>query len=453
MNSDYVKELYSTSNDNLIANACLSTNIKRLFINHKNIERINHIFSKEINTMKIINQKNTGTCWICSGITICRNILRKTMKTKDDFNLSINHYMFWDKMEKANNFIDYIISNNKLGLENEKIIDRIQDPISDGGYWYMFADLVNKYGIVPESVNTRGYNGTNTTVVNELISYKLREFALQIMENNNHEYEELKKEYLGQVKKILCMMFGEPFYPDTKFTLTYKNKNDKKTVIDEMTPMSFYEDYLKVDLNDFVTISNDPRENNPYYKCYTKNDVYGYKLQKNNSINYIQLNLPNDEIKKLLIRQLDDGIPVWFSNDITKHTDNESNIMDTNIFEHQILFNIDKNTMTKAQELNFRNANPCHAMTITGYDVRGNDTKKRKREEEKYLELTKFKVENSWGTTGKNEGIYAMTIQWMENYAYEFIINIKYLTAGQKKALYTKPVILPDSDPMCKMLN
>jgi hypothetical protein len=200
MNSDYVKELYSTANDNLIANACLSTNIKRLFINHKNIERINHIFSKEINTMKIINQKNTGTCWICSGITICRNILRKNMKTKDDFNLSINHYMFWDKMEKANNFIDYIISNNKLGLENEKIIDKIQDPISDGGYWYMFADLVNKYGIVPESVNTRGYNGTNTTVVNELISYKLREFALQIMENDNHEYEELKKECADKIK-------------------------------------------------------------------------------------------------------------------------------------------------------------------------------------------------------------------------------------------------------------
>jgi len=455
MNIEYFKKLECDINLNecLISNICLSSNIKKLFVNQRIIEMVDHIFSNEIDSMKIINQKNSGTCWICSGITMCRNIIQKKLETKIDFNLSINHLIFWDKIEKANRFINDFIDCDDINLDDTNIINKLHDPISDGGMWHMFVDLVIKYGIIPEAVNTRKYNGMNTSIVNELIKYKLREFVLDITENKKYNVKELKKIYMKDIKKILIIMLGEPFYPDTKFTFVYKNQNNKKISIDDMTPKIFYENYLKINLNDFITISNDPRKNHPYYKCYQKNEIYGYNLQKNNR-NYIQLNLPIDEIKKLIIKQIDDNTPVWFSNDITKYTDNDVNIMDVEIYEHELLFNKNGHNMTKGQDLDFRNAYPCHAMTITGYDVKANmNSKKRKREEEKYLELTKFKVENSWGKNGQNQGIYAMTIPWMEKYSYEFIINIKYLTQKQKKALNTDPLMFDVNDAMCKMLN
>ena len=225
--------------DSFISNICMTTNIKNVCINHNVINNTNHIFTKEIHSMKIIDQKRTGTCWICSGITICRNILRKNLKTQDDFNLSINHFMFWDKLEKANYFMDFIIKNYNSKVKLSKIHEKVEEPISDGGYWYMFVDLVNKYGIVPEDINTRKYNATNTNTINELISYKLKEFVLKVY-NDNTNNDKLKIEYLGIIKKILTLMFGEPYYPDTEFSWTYKNKDDKKIVLNNMNPIFFY---------------------------------------------------------------------------------------------------------------------------------------------------------------------------------------------------------------------
>jgi hypothetical protein len=60
----------------------------------------------------------------------------------------------------------------------------------------------------------------------------------------------------------------------------------------------------------------------------------------------------------------------------------------------------------------------------------------------------KFKVENSWGDVGDENGFYTMTREWFTMFGYEIVINKKHLSDEQLKILKTKPIIVKDSDPL-----
>lgn len=54
--------------------------------------------------------------------------------------------------------------------------------------------------------------------------------------------------------------------------------------------------------------------------------------------------------------------------------------------------------------------------------------------------ITKWKVENSWGEKEGNMGYYVAMDDWVDKYVFNVIINKKYLTKKQKSVLETKPI-------------
>ena len=50
-------------------------------------------------------------------------------------------------------------------------------PADDGGWWQMFANLVNKYGLVPKSAYPESANSRNSDAFKQYLNTKLREFA------------------------------------------------------------------------------------------------------------------------------------------------------------------------------------------------------------------------------------------------------------------------------------
>lgn len=69
-----------------------------------------------------------------------------------------------------------------------------------------------------------------------------------------------------------------------------------------------------------------------------------------------------------------------------------------------------------------------HAMVFTGFS----EVKKQ---------VTKFKVENSWGTEPGFSGIYPMSASWFKKYVGEVIVDKKYLTDEERQALSKKPIL------------
>ena len=62
--------------------------------------------------------------------------------------------------------------------------------------------------------------------------------------------------------------------------------------------------------------------------------------------------------------------------------------------------------------------------------------------------ILKFKVENSWGNIGNNNGFYLMTVDWFKQFGYQIVINKKHLTNDQNTILNTKPIKMKRSDSL-----
>lgn len=95
----------------------------------------------------ITNQRSSGRCWLFAATNIFRVAIMKRHNLKD-FELSQAYLFFWDKLEKANFFLEQIIDTAQEELDGRLIQELLKSPVSDGGQWDMVANLVAKYGLV-----------------------------------------------------------------------------------------------------------------------------------------------------------------------------------------------------------------------------------------------------------------------------------------------------------------
>lgn len=437
----------------ITSNACQNLNIRDIVIDRDVMDKMDYSFSKCLGDINPMNQKSAGVCWICGAITMCRRKIIKKLKLTDDFNLSINYLFFWDKLEKCNYFMDYLIKNFHKGQYSETIREALKSPCCDGGHWNYFTDLVRKYGLVPESICKRRFSGKNTSSLNKLLEYKLREFAAHMGILNLEDFQKLREKYLSIIIKIMVRMIGKPIFPNTSFDWTYYDRMNEKKIIKNITPLSFYIDHCDINFDNFVQIINDPRSDHPFYKTYTKEDTFnthGMTKIKDTDIK-LMLNLPNDDIIKLIKKQIDRGIPVWFTCDIGKYVHHENNIMSTKIFDFGTPFDTSFVKMSKGDRMDFNDTYGSHVMSIVGYSLcDSNELSKKRKYTNISNSITKFKVENSWGTGGTNKGFYVMDIEWFKMFCFEVIIQEDLLKSKHKKAMLLSPITLDKNDVLGK---
>ena len=74
------------------------------------------IFSIDIKTMSATNQMASGRCWIFSALNVMRETIGKKYGIKE-FELSQNFVAFYDKLEKANWFMECVLQeiDNPVG--------------------------------------------------------------------------------------------------------------------------------------------------------------------------------------------------------------------------------------------------------------------------------------------------------------------------------------------------
>jgi bleomycin hydrolase len=71
------------------------------------------------------------------------------------FELSQAYLFYWDKLEKANWFLENVLETASEPLDGRLVQTILGSPVSDGGQWDMAANLVRKYGLVSLSPNHR----------------------------------------------------------------------------------------------------------------------------------------------------------------------------------------------------------------------------------------------------------------------------------------------------------
>lgn len=391
--------------------------------------RLDPVFSLELETGKVTNQKRSGRCWLFSAANMLRHQFAKQYKVKN-FELSEKYLFFWDKIERANIFYDRVIATANRPLSDREVGFYFEMPDDDGGQWDMAAALVEKYGVVPVSAYPETANSEDTSALAATLNRKLRQDGLQLRqliaeEKSDVEIIAAKENMLAAIYKITAYALGEP---PMQFDLTYRDDDKQYHRVTDLTPQQFYQDYIDMDLSEYVTVTNSPdKPLNQLYRLPSEENVVGGR-----QIQF--LNVEMDVLEQVALAQLQDGQAVWFGNDVMQQMDRKRGYLDSSLYRYSELFGVELQ-MTKAQRLETHEAEVSHAMTLTGADVVAD-------------KVTKWKVENSWGAKNGEDGYFTMSADWMNDFVYEVVVNKKYLTDTQRELLTKAPVELPAWDSL-----
>lgn len=390
------------------------------------------VFSIDLSTGKVADQKQSGRCWMFAALNTMRIHLMNTYKVPDDFELSQNYTNFWDKFEKSNYFLENVLKTADQPLDSRKVAWLMATPQQDGGQWDMLCALIEKYGIVPKSAMPETFNSSRSAQLNKFLNLKLRHDAVALRElvankASDEKIAETKDSMMNEVYRMLTYALGEPA---TKFDFEYRDKDKNYHFDAGITPQEFFKKYVNLNLEDYVSLINSPTDDKPFNKTYTI-EMLGNVV---NARPVKHLNLEMSELKKLAIKQLQNGESVWFGSDVGQSSNTKKGIMDTNLYAPDEMFDSDL-SMSKAERLDYGESLMTHAMVITGVDLVNG-------------EPTKWKVENSWGEKVGTKGYFVMSDDWMNEFVYQFVINKKYLTDAQLEAQKQDPVVLKPWDPM-----
>ena len=413
-------------------NAATRTDVRKVAMNWDAFRDIDHTFSDKVSgEMKATSQMRSGRCWGFAGLNLLRVYLGRKYKLKN-FEFSQNYFIFFDKLEKANYFLENIIETVEQSIDSRLVMHLLSSPIQDGGQWDMFVNLLKKYGTVPKKVMAESHQSSNTAQMNKLVTRKLREFALQLREASSKgktpsELRTMKEDMMSTIYQMLCISLGTP--PD-KFDWSIRNKKDKFQRFTDLTPQKFYKEHVGINLDDFVCLINDPRSFTEYNKTYTVE--YLGNVSGGNIIRY--LNLETDELRKYTIKSIKANDPVWFGCDVGKFFTRQFGVMDMNLFEFDRFYGTTF-SMNKAQRLEYGDSVMTHAMLFTGVDL-------------KDKKPTKWRVENSWGADHGEKGFDIMTDSWFDQFMYEVVIPKKHLTKKIIDMYNMEPIGLPPWDPM-----
>lgn len=375
--------------------------------------KLNHEFSINIKTHNITDQEASGRCWSFAGLNILREKVIKTCEL-DNFELSGSYIAFYDKLERFNILLERLITYKKdsKGLYDRYVSSLLENGMTDGGYFTQFANLVYKYGVVPKSIFPETFSSSNTYEINQILSRLLRKYYLELEKFSDNE-ELLRNKYMERAFNIITNVYG---MPPEKFNFEYTDKNGDYHIDKNITPKEFYDKYIGINLiDDYIEISSYEDEKIKYNNVYMEDESSRISGKDNN----ITLNLSPKEFQSLIIKQLKDNEPVYFYCSTTsKRVDGIwLDIMERYGEIFGVDLKLDNNSILKTNGIT-----GYHCMIITGANIIDN-------------KITKWKIENSWGSKHGNQGYYVATDDWVKNYVHRIVINKKYLISKQLEIL------------------
>ena len=428
-------EKYNENANNKLMESIITTNgIKNIAINKEAINRNINVFSIELPKAKITDQKESSRCWAFAGLNLLKREVTKNLNKKlENFELSQNFLVFYDKLEKANNFYEQIIDFKDKDLLDRELMQVLDWGLYEGGHWEYFVGLVKKYGIVPKEIMPETKDSENSEVYISILSGKIRRDAARLRKmlkdsNNIIQIRQAKQEMLKETYEMLCKILGQP---PINFKYEYIDRNEKYNYLAELTPIEFFNQYVETSLSDYVMVANIPMHNKKYNLLYKEREDIT-NIIGNSSHSF--LNMKVKDIKSLVVKSLRDSEPVYFACNIRKNNNKELKILDYEMYQYGKVLGIDLE-MSKEELLDYREIRLQHMMLFVGVNIVDD-------------KIERWKVEDSYGSQKGNQGYYIMNDNFFDKYVVECVINRKYMTKNQLKLFEQEPLVFDPWEPM-----
>ena len=351
---------------------------------------------KECKYTSVKDQHRSGTCWSFSGVGFLECELLRTGKGEYDLaEMWIVNRAYIDKADK------YVRMHGNLNF-------------GGGGSFFDVFNMIDKYGIMPQTAYIGSSEGDTLPVHGELDAF-LKAYVDAVITNPNKTlsptwkkgYEALVNAYLGEAP--------------TEFT--YKGK--------KYTPTTFAQS-LGLNMNDFVSITS--FTHHPFYNPFILEIPDNWILEES-------YNLPLDEMMQVMNYAVDNGYSIAWGSDVstkgfnwgkgiaivpekdfsgsTAGSDRERWEKLSQSEKDKELYTFDKPSKEKSitQEMrqeSFDNwtTTDDHGMVIVGKATDQNGT-------------PYFIVKNSWGTAGRNpyNGFFYASQPFVELQTINFVVH------------------------------
>jgi bleomycin hydrolase len=413
----------------LAQNAVTRVTVDDVAINREIINSSDQSLSILLDDWKVTNQERSGRCWLFAGLNLLRAGVMKKAGLKD-FEFSQNYVMFWDKIERANYFLEAIIETAGRDVDDRTVAYLLDTVAGDGGQWNMFVAIVSKHGLVPKAFMPETQSSSNTARMNSVLRNLLRQGAKSVREACGRGVDAAraeKEDILRVIYRVLGIHLGTP--PE-RFDWQWTDKERAFHRDGVLTPQEFAAGYVDLPLADYVCLVHDPRPTSPFGRTFTV-EYLGNVLGAP-PVTYLNVEMP--VIKDLAARALQSGEPVWFGCDVGKMMSSEYGLWDARLYDLPSVYDT-AFTLGKADRLIYHESAMTHAMLFTGVDL-VDGTPRR------------WRVENSWGPDKGKDGFYTMNDSWFDEYVFEIAARRDQLPPALQGALDDEPIVLPAWDPM-----
>lgn len=362
------------------------------------------------------DQHNSGRCWLFAALNVVRHKLVKHYKLDKSFELSQAYLFKYHKLESCNNALElgyYLIKSEGPAYINSLHYNSLFGFVTgDGGCWNTFADLVNKYGILPKECYPDYNNVKNTRYINNILTSIIKNAMLQLSKANykdRDQFDIFKHDVLSQCSEVIFKCFGKN--PDT---ITWKGKTYE-------SPISFYDNVVKpiIDINDFVCISNVPNlEYNTTLKCKQSpiiipENINEYEKTTSSLPSYINLDLKR--FKKCIKKCIDKHNTCVFFGSNWNTMYKFDCVLDDASLDLDLIIGTKFKQISKKDRLDAFDISQNHAMIISGYN-------------EDNCKINRWKVENSHGRKkSKHNGLLIMSDNWFNNNVLSAVVHKKCL--------------------------
>lgn len=430
LTKQYLQKFQQQPQNTVLQRAVMANGIYLASRNSEIVTRDTNKWSYEIAAGTIREQKKTGTCWLMATLVLAEKVMSKKLKV-DDLQLSKSYLYFYDKLELCNSFLQKIIDTKDKDLKSKHVQHILHEKQWDGGWWQEAALLMDKYGVVPESVMPDTEDTKDSQAINAILNEKLTLYAKKLRESTDPDA--LKDELMAELYKILALSFGTP---PSKFTFDYIPRDDNAKKADKKptskknmktihaTPLAFWQKH-GADLTDFVTLE---------FRIDHKKDVWD-TLYETDSVDFmyghpeqIATTRFSPNIEKAIKKQIEHDEPVWFVWDVGKQFSNKLGILDAELWKYDDIYEHDETLTAEERGLYQDDSNiGTHATAIIGF-----------REENG--RVTHWKVKNSWGKERGQDGYISMHANYLETYVLNATIRLNYLPKRIRDIFETEPV-------------
>ncbi|TFB52272.1 aminopeptidase [Cryobacterium tagatosivorans] len=411
-------------------NAIVRISVDELAIDHQVATSLSTTVSNRIDDWKVTNQKKSGRCWLFAALNLLRVGAKQTLGMKE-FEFSQNYAMYFDKLERANYFLESILETAERGEDDRLVQYLLQTVLGDGGQWNMAVNIFRKYGAVPKSAMPETESSSNTGRMNAVLRSLLRRGAQELRrlrhDGDTAGQEQAKARIIADVHRILALHLGTP-----PSAVDWDYTDDAKSFHREgiLTPQQFLAKYTTINLDDYVCLVDDPRTEHPKGTTLTVEHLGNVV----DAEPVLYLNVDIDLAKRLAKDAILDGEPVWFGCDVGPQMVRKDGIWDARLYDYAGLYGAEL-AMDKEARVRFGESAMTHAMLLTGVDVLDGETRR-------------WRVENSWGDEAGDQGFFTMADNWFDEYVFEVVVNKLRLSPELRQALDAEPTVLPAWDPM-----